>query len=243
MGTRLRSRPRVTRPPLTREQRKLVRDHVELARNLAWKHFKKNRHKFKSNDAIDDLISEAFLQLAMAAGRFDPSKGYKFITYAYSTISLGLMDCHGEKFSPIRMNKQLLTKRNKVRKLLLDEGLTHEQVAEKLGLKLSEVTVCEESYSLNFMSMEASLFDSPEGKAPLADAIPDLKRISRYEEDFTEAQRKFVEGLSDMDLRRACVAAGISEAESKRSCTGKIVRGHGNKIIEKIKKVSGETDK
>lgn len=62
-------------------------DYIYLAISLANTMFKKTYHI-----RLDDLISEAFLQLCIASNSYNPDKGCKFSTYAYTFISGRLID-------------------------------------------------------------------------------------------------------------------------------------------------------
>lgn len=57
-------------------------EHMPMAYKIALKFYEKNT----GND-FEEIYSDALLGLAMAASRFDASKGLKFSTYAYSTIT------------------------------------------------------------------------------------------------------------------------------------------------------------
>ncbi|MGW0801377.1 sigma-70 family RNA polymerase sigma factor, partial [Streptomyces sp. NPDC002692] len=59
---------------------RLVREHLELARNLA--------RKFRNRDeAMDDLVQIATVGLIHAVDRYDPTQGTDFLAFAVPTIS------------------------------------------------------------------------------------------------------------------------------------------------------------
>lgn len=66
------------------ERKKLIEDHVPLARKCVSKYCKGTRLK-------DDATSVAFLTLCEAARRYDPAGGAQFSTYAWKCIHYALM--------------------------------------------------------------------------------------------------------------------------------------------------------
>ncbi len=78
----------VERSPLTDEQRKLVADHLALvelaARRLAG--------RMRGHVEVDDLRQDAIFGLMDAARRFDPSRGFKFSTFADERVRFAMVD-------------------------------------------------------------------------------------------------------------------------------------------------------
>lgn len=70
-----------------RAQDRMVVANLRLATDYV---LKQCRHIISSGFSAEDLISEAVSGLTVAAQRFDPSKGYKFSTYAYWWIRQGV---------------------------------------------------------------------------------------------------------------------------------------------------------
>ncbi len=62
------------------EPNDLVRRHGAIAYRLAY-----DEHALRGGD-LDDLAQEALLTLMLAARHFDPSRGFRFSTYAYACI-------------------------------------------------------------------------------------------------------------------------------------------------------------
>lgn len=65
---------------MTKTQEGLVQDNISLVYKIS------SGFHVPSQDR-EDLIQEAFFALCLAAQRFDPTRGDKFVTYAYSYIS------------------------------------------------------------------------------------------------------------------------------------------------------------
>lgn len=63
------------------QQQKLVKEHMGLARYFVGRHMK-NRSQSECSRHYDDLMSQAYLGLCVAAKRFNPGRGFQFSTYA-----------------------------------------------------------------------------------------------------------------------------------------------------------------
>jgi RNA polymerase sigma factor (sigma-70 family) len=72
---------------ITTHKKRIMESYLKLAIKYAYD----MKRKWKELD-IDDLIQEASLGLAFAVDRFDPSRGYKFSTFATTTIVGHLMN-------------------------------------------------------------------------------------------------------------------------------------------------------
>ena len=72
---------------------KIVEANLGLAKNVVVKHFKDSPYEF------DDLVQMAVIGLVNAVEYFDPTKGYKFSTYATISIKNHLLNEH-KKYTP-----------------------------------------------------------------------------------------------------------------------------------------------
>lgn len=108
-----------------------------------------------------DLISEGNIGLLTAIDKFEPEKGYHFISYAVWWIRQSILKAIGEKSRMIRlpMNKsadliQVLHAKSKIEKVGSDDA-TIEQIAEQCGMEAQDVL------ELMQMSREVSSLDAP----------------------------------------------------------------------------------
>lgn len=108
-----------------------------------------------------DLISEGNIGLLTAIDKFEPEKGYHFISYAVWWIRQSILKAIGEKARMIRlpMNKsadliQVLHAKSEIEKVGSDDA-TIEQIAEQCGMEAQDVL------ELMQMSREVSSLDAP----------------------------------------------------------------------------------
>lgn len=108
-----------------------------------------------------DLISEGNIGLLTAIDKFEPEKGYHFISYAVWWIRQSILKAIGEKSRMIRlpMNKsadliQVLHAKSEIEKVGSDDA-TIEQIAEQCGMEAQDVL------ELMQMSRDVSSLDAP----------------------------------------------------------------------------------
>ncbi|MBR2281742.1 MAG: RNA polymerase sigma factor RpoD/SigA [Spirochaetales bacterium] len=111
-----------------------------------------------------DLISEGNIGLLTAIDKFEPEKGYHFISYAVWWIRQAILKAIGEKSRMIRlpMNKsadliQVLHAKSEIEKVG-SEDATIEQIAAQCGMDADDVL------ELMQMSREVSSLDAPVNK-------------------------------------------------------------------------------
>lgn len=119
---------------------RLVESNMRLVINIA-----KNYHT--PLVPFEDLVQEGAIGLMTAAERFDPSKGYRFSTYATHWIRQAISRAIDNKSKAIRIPahvSETLRKLERMRALLQrEEGEepSAERLAQKLGISLRKVNV------------------------------------------------------------------------------------------------------
>jgi len=109
---------------------------------------------------LDDLIGEGNIGLIRAAGRFDSTRGFKFISFAVWWIRQSILHAIAEKQLIIRLPSNLVNTISKLNKAeaaleqLIQRKPCLEEVAEHSDLNLAELQSCRQSalktYSLDY---------------------------------------------------------------------------------------------
>lgn len=207
-----RSKRQKSYPPLTKAQQQLVQDHLWVAGRLAQR-AKSLTGGFTGSYTKDDLESVALLALCTAASRFNPSLGWKFSTYAWTTCRGWIQHALRDHSRLVRVPRWIGPVRAECRDLLA-QGLTYEEVAEELGLDEKQVLMCEESWK----EIHYSYDHSPEDSRP-NEFVYEVDEIKAF---FGQEAFKEIGDLSDKDIHLLLMhVEGLTETpqESERAET------------------------
>lgn len=133
--------------------------------------------------SLEDLISEGNIGLLTAIDKFEPEKGYHFISYAVWWIRQSILKALAEQSRPVRLplnRSNEMIQINKAKNYLInEEGISnpsYELISQKCGLDLDTVK------NLLTISREMISFDSP-----LSNDEDDESNLSNYVEDSSQS--------------------------------------------------------
>lgn len=168
---------------------------------------------------LADLINEGNIGLLKAAGRFDETRGFKFISYAVWWIRQSILQSLLDHSRLVRLPQNqtaLLLKINRARSLLQSEGVENPnslQLARETGLELDEVRRV-----MALGGAEVGLDDQGTGDRPLIETLAaehqpgsDARLYTRV---MREDVRRSLEALSDREAAIISLYYGLEDDEA-----------------------------
>ncbi|MBN2357036.1 sigma-70 family RNA polymerase sigma factor [candidate division KSB1 bacterium] len=157
--------------------------------------------------SLGDLINEGNLGLIKAAGRFDESRGFKFISYAVWWIRQSILQALAEQSRIVRIPLNRIGTLNKIERLFatLEQEYEREpapfEIAEAMDMSSAEISNLLASTSKQ-LSLNAAIDEEEENK--LIDIIENPEMPPPDSQLQFESLRQEIEhALSSLDIREA----------------------------------------
>lgn len=202
---------------------------------------------------LADLINEGNIGLLKAAGRFDETRGFKFISYAVWWIRQSILQALLDHSRLVRLPQNqtaLLLKINRARSLLQSEGVENPnslQLARQSGLEVSEVRRV-----LSLGGTEVGLDDQGTGDRPLVETLaaenqpgPDVRLYARV---MREDVRRSLAALDEREATIISLYYGLENDEAltleaigqRLGLTRERIRQIKEKALRKMRQSAGK---
>ena len=203
-------------PKLTKEQQRLVEDHMWVAGRLAHS-AKRITGGFTGCYTKEDLEGVALFALCVASTYYNPDLGWKFSTFAWTTVRGWIQHALRDHSRMVKMPRWIPGIRQEVRDLA-KQGMSYTEIADELGLDEHQVAMCEESWQEIHSSYDHTpddarpkefIYEIDEVKALLGPEV--FKRVGDMQDSDIQTLLLHVEGELETEEERERAESMLSD--------------------------------
>jgi len=179
---------------------------------------------------LADLVSEGNVGLVIAARKFDPDRGTRFVTYAAHWIRACILEhvirgssMVGSGSGPMRSKVFFRLRREKAK--LMGQGLSESEVAAKLaesfGTTTEKLSLLEERLEARDVSLDAPMHE--DGTTPLVEGVastePSQEELLFAAEEAVSLEARVRHAVTDLDPRERFIVEArlLADAPSELS--------------------------
>jgi RNA polymerase primary sigma factor len=188
---------------------------------------------------LSDLINEGNIGLMKAAGRFDETRGFKFISYAVWWIRQSILQSLLDHSRLVRLPQNqtaMLLKINRAKAALQSDGSespTPDQISKQTGIRVSEVCRV-----LELGGAEVGLDDQGTGDRPLIETLVPEQQVHASDRLYVRVMREDVQkSLESLSEREAMIISLYYGLEKEEAMTLEAIGGRLGLTRERIRQI------
>ena len=163
------------------------------------------RGTYKNYAQLDDVVNQGIISLIDAVEKFEPSKGFKFETFASIKVKGAIIDyIRSQDWVPRRLRKMSVDLDDAYNNLYSELGRqpTNQELAKALNITTEQLDrVMESTYNFTLLSYEEVVWQkmSAMGEEPITDSVEESPERKLMEKELREQLGMAVDSLNERE--------------------------------------------